>query len=550
MTFRIQSQKAIINILLLNFIIGLISIEAQSISLDSSNLPIVIINTNGKTILNEPKITASMKVIYNGAGQVNRLNSSKFHYDNDIEIEIRGNSSQFYPQKQYGFETKDKITKEDLKVALCDLPNEEDWILYAPYNDISLMRNVMTYHLWSQMGHYAPRTKFCELILNNEYQGIYILTESIKTGNDRVDVANLKTSDTTGLELTGGYIVKIDKKNNASDSSFVSKIRSTNNQLINWLYHDPSSDKIHVKQKNYIRNYIDTVEQIISSSNFADPVNGYRKYISVKSFIDYFLITEFSRNIDAYKASSFFYKEKKDSIGGKGQLKAGPVWDYNFAFGNASFCSGGLSTGWMYDGCVPATLPTPVMWRKLLQDPTYLNDIKCRYTELRKTVLDTQTLFKYLDSYFLDTLDNAQKRHYTKWKILGTNPGNFNAYIAMSYPDEIRRVKNWIKSRLHWMDLNLGGVCLTNVDNIIADNALISIEPNPGNGIFRVTFTNSMPDNGILSVLDLQGRQLIKIKINENELQYNIDLFDKASGIYILQIITTKLLATETLLKM
>lgn len=90
-------------------------------------------------------------------------------------------------------------------------------------------------------------------------------------------------------------------------------------------------------------------------------------------------------------------------------LKAGPVWDYNFAFGNASFCSGAQTTGWMYDGCVPATIPTPILWRRLLGDTNYANAVKCRYLELRKTLLDTGNLFQYLNRYAFDTLDVAQK---------------------------------------------------------------------------------------------------------------------------------------------
>lgn len=435
-------------------------VEAQVLRLDSSSLPICIIDTRGKTIVNEPRIIAHMKVIDNGPGKMNYTNAKISQYNNFIAIEIRGNSSQFYPQKQYGLELRDSTTGEDLDAPLMGMPAEEDWVLYAPYNDISLLRNVMTYHLWNQMGHWGPRTRFCELILNNQYAGVYIMMESIKRGPDRIDIARLTREDSSGRDLTGGYIMKIDKKNNASDLSFISKIKSTDNRDVSWLYHYPDSNDIIIPQQNYIKAYIDSLEQSISSPGFADPINGFRKFISVNSFIDYFLLTELTRNIDAYKASSFFYKEKKDADGKKGQFKAGPVWDYNFAYGNASFCSGAQTTGWMYDGCMPATLPTPVMWRRLLQDTNYRNDVKCRYLELRKTILDTAYLFDYLDAYSKDTLDLPQKRHFTQWKILGTNPGGFNAYIASSYADEMRRVKNWIKARLAWMDAHLMGSCI------------------------------------------------------------------------------------------
>ncbi len=513
-------------------------IFGQSIVLDSSFLPVVIINTNGKVITDTPRIIASMKIIFNGSGKVNKVNTTKYHYDNNINIELRGNSSQFFPQKQYGFETKDKITKEDIKVALCGMPEEEDWILYAPYNDISLMRNVMTYELWRKMGHYAPRTQFCEVIMNNEYIGVYVLMEKIKRGTDRVDISKVKNSDTSGIELTGGYIMKIDKSK-PYDKTFISKVKSTTGGNITWVYDEPGASDIHPKQAAYIQNYIDTVEQVIFSNKFADPEIGYRKYISVSSFIDYFLLTELSRNIDAYKASSYFYKEKKDSLGGKGQLKAGPMWDYNFAFGNASFCTGGVTTGWMYDGCTPATLPTPSMWRKLIQDTRYINDVKCRYNELRKTIWDTANLFKYLDSYFLDTLSNPQKRHYTKWKILGTNPGNFNAYIAQSYADEIRRIKNWLKARLVFMDGNLPGVCTTITTDTDVSSSSFKVYPNPSTGQIVIELPDMLQAKiATINILNSQG-VIVKHKfLNKSERKLEINLEDITSGMYIVELIT------------
>ena len=443
---------------------------AQSIVLDSSKLPICIIETRGKTIVNEPRIRAYLKVINNGPGNTNYTKQPTFEYNNSIDIEIRGNSSQAYPQKQYGFELKDSLSGDDIAVSLLGMPEEEDWILYAPYNDVSLLRNVLTYHLWSEMGHWAPRTRYCELILNGSYKGIYILVEKIKRDKNRVDIAKMNPEDTSGTELTGGYIMKIDKSNNPGDKSFVSSVKSTNNSNITWLYDYPDPSDIKLKQQDYIRRYIDSFEKTLVGANFDDPIVGYRRYISTPSFIDYLLLTEFTRNADAYKASSYFHKEKQEDDGSKGQLKAGPVWDYNFAYGNASFCSGALFTGWMYNGCVPATLPTPVMWRRLLEDPVFANETRCRYQSLRNGgILDTSLIFSFIDKYAADTLMDAMNRHFKKWPILGTNPGGFNAYVVRSYSEEIGKVKSWIWNRLQWMDANLGGSCAPAIAQIKVD---------------------------------------------------------------------------------
>lgn len=147
----------------------------------SSNLPIVVITTKpGETIKNEPKITAEMKIIHNGGGIRNNVSDSGNIYNGKIGIEIRGMYSASLPQKPYGFETRD-IAGNNLDVSLLGMPSENDWVLLANYNDKTFLRNVLAFELFEKMGHYAPRTRYCEVVLNDEYQGIYLLGEKIKT---------------------------------------------------------------------------------------------------------------------------------------------------------------------------------------------------------------------------------------------------------------------------------------------------------------------------------------------------------------------------------
>lgn len=481
--------------------------QTSTVKLESSNLPIFIINTKGKTIADDPKVVVNLRVIYNGPGQLNRVTDKNFHYNNAIGIELRGNSSQSYPQQQYGFETRDSVSGDNLDFSLLGLPADNDWVLYAPYNDVSMLRNVLTYRLWNQMEHWGPRTKFCEVILNGDYRGVYILTESIKRGDHRVDAAKLTETDTAGRNLTGGYILKIDKKNNTNDKGFVSKIKSTSNSDINWLFHYPKSKDILPVQEAYIHRYIDTVEAAIHASNFADPVHGYAKYLSTQSFIDYLIITEFTNNVDGYKSSSFFYKEKQAADGTKGKLKAGPVWDYNLALGNVNFCQGGSYNVWQYGGCNPTTMAMPKMWKRLLEDPAFANAVKCRYLALRKDLMSEASINRFLDSYALDTLAQAQARHFSRWKILGTNPGYFNAYVVQTYSQELQTLKTWISNRLKWIDANLGGVCtVTDLKNpSFIGNESITVYPNPFEGSFTVRSSSPIQT---IQLYDAQGRLL------------------------------------------
>ena len=158
----------------------------------------------------EPKIVAQLKIIDNGSGKRNRITDLPTGYAGKIGIEIRGSSSQMFPKKQYGFEIYNDA-EEGINVSLLGLPKEEDWILNAPYTDKSLIRNALAYKWGSALGNYAPRTKFCEVVINGAYKGVFKLTEKIKRDNNRVNISKLDATTTTGNALTGGYIIKIDK---------------------------------------------------------------------------------------------------------------------------------------------------------------------------------------------------------------------------------------------------------------------------------------------------------------------------------------------------
>ena len=151
-----------------------------------------------------------MGIIDNGFGNINSVNDAFNDYNGKISIEYRGSSSQSFPKKPYALETQDSIGNNN-NVSLLGMPVENDWILYAPYTDKSLMRNFLTFDLGRKMRNYSPRTVYCELVVNGDYKGIYILMEKIKRDNDRVDIAKLDSNDVAGDSLTGGYIIKVDK---------------------------------------------------------------------------------------------------------------------------------------------------------------------------------------------------------------------------------------------------------------------------------------------------------------------------------------------------
>ena len=318
-------------------------------------------------------------------------------YDGPIGIKLRGNSSLGFNQKKYTIETRDANGK-DIDVSLLGMPPHSKWVLLAPYNDISMMRDPLAFQLWRDMGHWGPRTIMCELTVDGDYRGIYILSEAIKRGVERVNISKLKKSDITGRDVTGGYLLRIDTFND-DDATFISKLPgigdgSMTSQII-WSCFYPKKKNLQPEQMAYIQNYVDTVEQVIQSDLFTDPEKGYAHYIDVASFVDYFIHTELSLNADAYRRSAYFYKEKQHADGTGGKLFAGPVWDYNLAYGNCNFANANNIEAWCYEG--GSNNPTPALWQRLLQSPSFRLAVKQRYQQLRQSVLSIDYIHAYID---------------------------------------------------------------------------------------------------------------------------------------------------------
>src|ERR1043165_4832635 len=288
-----------------------------------SNLPIVIINTFSQPIVDEPKINANMKIIYNGPGMVNHLTDPPNAYNNNVGIEIRGAFSSTFPQKPYGFETRDNAMVQH-DTTLLGMPAEHDWELLTTYNDKVYVRNTLANKLFSEMGHYGVRSQHCEVILNGQYQGIYFLSEKPKRDNARIDIAKLDSTDNAGLQLTGGYIIKNDYWNSSNSWLLGYSPIDHPSYPIHLVYDYPAPDKITPQQKTYTQTYINSFESALYSPSFTDTATGYRAYLSTGSFIDYLIVNELSRNNDGFKKSWYMHKNRDDK-GGK--LKAGPGGD-------------------------------------------------------------------------------------------------------------------------------------------------------------------------------------------------------------------------------
>ena len=413
-----------------------------------------IVDTKGQEIIDEPKVPATLMII----------DSSDTLYNGYIGIELRGSTSQiFFDKKSYGVETWDK-DGNDIDIALAGLPPEEDWIFQGPYSDKSLIRNALIYDLSNRIGQYATRTRFFEMKLNGDFLGTYLLMEKIKRDKNRVNIKKLDVNDNESKLISGGYIIKIDKTTGESSNhgdyndkiSFYSNYDTNGekdkDKKIYFLYDVPSPESISVGQKNYIQSYIHSFENVLISNNFLDPVTGYRQFIDIQSFVDYFLLNELSHNPDAYRLSTYMHKDR----GGK--LKMGPIWDYNIAFGNVNYCKGDAVNNWIYkynDYCPDDFWLVPFWWEKLLEDPYFADKIKSRWLELRTNQLSDKEIFGKIDLLISDLeTSGAIKRNYERWPILGQWIWP-NSYVGTTYESEVSYLKTWLTQRLTWMDSNI-----------------------------------------------------------------------------------------------
>lgn len=502
----------------------------------SSNLPIVIINTDGQGIPDEPKIMADFEIIYNGSGERNYITDNP-NYSGKIGIEIRGSSSQNFPKKSYGFELWNELGQE-IDTNLLGMPKESDWILNANYSDKTFCRNTLAYTVSQKMGHYATRFRYVEVMINNSYKGIYILSEKIKRDNHRVDIADLNPDDNTGDQLTGGYIIKIDKSTGSGGDGWISFFPPPvhpNDQYIYFQYDYPSQDVLTSQQKQYIHNFMFGFETALASLNFADTTTGYRKWMDVNSFIDYFIVNEISKNVDGYRLSTFLYKDR-DSNDPK--LHIGPVWDYDIAWHNADYCDGEYYWGWAYMfPCSGDWWQIPFWWTRLLQDAKYNNQLKCRWLTLRQTFLNNDSMDYYIDSV-ANLLDEAQVRNFQKWPILGEYVWPNPYPIPQTYVEEIDVLKTWIHNRMYWLDSNMPGICDCTATEKPTDVSMpVEIFPNPATDLIKIRLPLQLTVDAVISVLSVDGKTISSEKAGpEINHELSRDVSSLSSGLYFIRI--------------
>lgn len=431
------------------------------------NLPQLFVTLQAEEIVDEPKVPALLKVYEQG----------KPTYDGHIGIEYRGATSQLlFPKKSFGVETWD-ASGEDIDADLLGFPEEEDWIFYGPYSDKTLIRNVFVYTLARNLGHYASRTRFAELYLDGNYHGLYVFMEKIKDDDNRLDLSGLDPDENSPEEITGGYILKIDKTAGdpvsgdatyTEDLGFRSQYSVQGDELTYppysgkrseetyFLYEEPDWEDISDPQKEYIQNYMHDFETALldDTDGDFDGNHTYTDYIDLDSFVDFFLLNELAHNSDAYRLSTFMYKDRGE------KLHMGPVWDFNLSLGNdeQDFRRSPETWIYQYNSFLPGDLwLVPFWWTRLTEDPLFRSRVKERWQELRATEWSNESLNQLISDLVEEiTEDGAVDRNFDRWDVLGTRVFG-NHFVGETYEAELEYMRNWLQQRLSWMDAEIAG---------------------------------------------------------------------------------------------
>jgi hypothetical protein len=431
----------------------------------SSKLPVMIISTSGKSILDHPpagttRTFASMATIDTFRGLSSPL--ARPDYLGQAGISIRGQTSSGFPKRPYRLELQDAAGL-NRSAGLLGLPSGNDWVLYNPYSDKPFLQNFLAFELFEKMGHYSVRRRFIEVFVNTaggrisyprDYAGIYILLEKIGVDKDRVPIQKLTPYNVTEPEITGGYMFKKDKDSAGDLDFFTAGGTGFSPQ---WLkIHEPNPREITSPQLDWLVGYLERFEQVLYASNWktATGTNHYSAYIDADSFVDYHWIVEFTKQIDGYRLSNYMQKDRD------GKIKMEPIWDWNLSFGNADYLDGYITSGWYYR----LIGENEHVWLRRLMcgttsatgtagDPDFNQRIADRWSELRTNVFAASNVLARVDE-LASLLSEAATRDFQKFPRLGTyvwpNPSFY--VTPTTYAGIINAMKNWIQGRYNWID--------------------------------------------------------------------------------------------------
>lgn len=398
----------------------------------ATTLPVVYIDTDDEMILKETKTNIKLAIGYSDGEAYSVLEEPSEAYYAKINHRGASSYSQF-EKKQYRVEFyKDGKFKKKQNIGFLGMAENSEWVLNGPYLDKTLMRNKLVYDLGREVMEWAPDSRYCELFLNGEYQGVYLAVEPVSVGDGR-----LRLSKFGLLSGSTAYIVKRDRV--GTEDSPLKNYGTINGKTVNELYLVyPSVKNATEKEIEWITNRVSNFERALYKEDFYKD-REYEQYLDIHNFVDYYLINEFVMNHDAGNLSAYAYSE----LGGKLSMA---VWDYNNCFDNYQGVSCEFDDRY---------LSNSAWFDQLEKDPYFMDLVKDRYRELRGNLLSEEYLYRKLDEYQA-YLGEAIDRNFEVWGFsfyqnLLINDTDTERDIR-SYEQAVAQLENAIHERLLHLD--------------------------------------------------------------------------------------------------
>lgn len=417
-----------------------------------SSLPVLVLNNRGGGEIPNDNIARSARLqVYDrgGSGYSSLAVGSPPVLAMNVGVKLRGSSSSGFAKKSYGMEFLNEGNVET-EAPLLGMPAGSDWALISCHTfDRAFMRNAWVYEASRRAGRWAPRTRLVEVYFNQDgdtleyadYRGVYVLCESIRRGEDRVDVAGLELSDTTAPGVTGGYIFKVDRKDSDEFSWRTTRslpLAGTGGDGL--VIHRPKLPDLASHQSSYLVDHFQQFEDTLfteAAGGFA--TRNYRNFIDSTSWVDHNIFCALAKNVDALRLSAYFHKDRG------GPMVAGPLWDFDRS-ANSTDSRDDLTGTW--NGIPDSTnYFTFGWWDPLFQDPEFRQLYVDRWHALRQGPLATAQFHGVLDGFLSEfrssDADHPARRDYARW---------YGSPTANNIDTETGNLKTWLATRATWID--------------------------------------------------------------------------------------------------
>ncbi len=350
-------------------------------------------------------------------------------------LHVRGSSSASFEKKAFDMELWEADDDADRKTSLLGLPANGDWVLYAPYYfDEALIRNPLAFTLSNAIGRYAPRSRMVEVFIADrglaagadDYLGVYVLIEEIEVDPDRVAITPMLPTDVDEPELTGGYLIKIDRTGSGEDGFYAGNAGGRFDFQQGFVAVEPTENELEREQQDYLQDHLDALGWAV------DGLDGYEAILDVDSFIDHHILNLVMKNPDSFRLSGYMFQDRD------GLLQAGPVWDFDRSAG--SLDSRSFDPRW-WDNQNETPDCTPVFtfgwYAGLFEDPSFSARYWARFEALLQAELSAEALDATIVTLATD-LDEPAARDGTRW-----NQAEFSGELA--------ELRAWMADRHAWM---------------------------------------------------------------------------------------------------